>query len=63
MIFFNLDWQPSPDMARNPRYRHNAIAELANMAALLVQHVATLPLISRPLTDHLPPIPFVVAVR
>jgi len=56
-LFFNLDWRSAPDKTKNPRYRHNAITALANTTAPLVHDVATLPPISLPLTDYLPPIP------
>jgi len=48
-LFFNLHWRSTPDKARNPRYRHNAITALANSAIPLVHDVAMLPL-------HLPPL-------
>ena len=59
-LFFNLDWRSSPDKAKNPRYRHNAIPALANTAGSLVYDVSTLPPISVHLTYYLPPIPGVV---
>jgi len=59
-LFFNLDWHSAPDKTKNPRYRHNAITALANMAAHLVHDVSTLPPISLHLTHYLPPIPGVV---
>ena len=59
-FFFNLDWRSAPDKLKNPRYRHNAITALANMATPLVHDVVTLPPISLHLTDYLPPVPRVV---
>ena len=55
-LFFNLHWRSAPDKARNPRYRHNAITALANMAVPLADDVSTLPPISLHLTDYLPPV-------
>jgi len=59
-LFFNLDSRSAPDKTKNPRYRHNAITALANMAAPLVWDVSTLPPISPHLTDYLPPVAGVV---
>jgi len=59
-LFFNLDWRSAPEKAKNPRYRHNTITALANVAAPLVDDVSTLPPISLHLTDYLPPVPGVV---
>jgi len=59
-LFFNLDWRSTPDKAKNPRYRHNAITALANAAVPLIHDLVTLPPISLHLTDYLPPIPRVV---
>ena len=58
--FFNLDWRSAPDKTKNPRYRHNAITALANMALHLVHDASTLPPISLQLTDYLPPVPWVI---
>jgi len=59
-LFFNLDWLSAPDKARNPRYRHNPITALANLAVPLVDNVSTLQPISLHLTDYLPPVPGIV---
>jgi len=59
-LFFNLDWHSTSDKTRNPRYRHNSITTLANMAVPLIHDVSTLPPISLHLIDYLPPIPGVV---
>jgi len=59
-LFFNLDWRLAPDKSGNPRYRHNAITALANVAVPLVHDASTLPPISLHLTDYLPPVPGVV---
>jgi len=59
-LFFNLDWRSTPDKARNPRYRHNAITALANTAVLLLHDAVIMPPISLHLTDYLPPVPGVV---
>jgi len=59
-LFFNLDWRSAPDKARNPRYHHNPITALANVAVPLVDNVSTLPPISLHLTDYLPSVPGVI---
>jgi len=59
-LFFNVDWHSAPDQTRNPRYRHQAITALANIAVPLVHDVSTSPPISLHSTDYLPPIPEVV---
>ena len=59
-LFFNLDWRSTPDKAKNPRYRHNAITAVANMAVPLVHDVSTLPPIYLHLIDYLPLVPGVV---
>jgi len=56
-LFFNLNCQLSPDMTTKPRYRHNTITALENMAAPLVWDVTTVPPISLHLMDYLPPVP------
>jgi len=45
-----------PGQGQNPRYRHNAITALPNVAIPLVHDVSTLPPISLHLTDYLPPV-------
>ena len=48
------------DKVKNPRYRHNAITSLANVAVPLIHDMVTLPPISLHLMDDLPPVPGVV---
>jgi len=59
-LFFNLDGSSALDKFKNPRYGHNAITALANMAIPLAHEVVTLPPISLHLTDYVPPVPGVV---